>query len=83
MAGCTSGQAVKAKTAPLIDMQFFFKNGEKDNFKISPDGNYYSFLAGYKDMLNVFVQKVGDTGLSVSQMIPFGALYGITGRDRG
>lgn len=60
MAGCSSGQTVKEKPAPLIDMQLFFKNGDKTNFKISPDGNYYSYLANYKDMLNVFVRKVGD-----------------------
>ena len=60
IAGCSSGSKEKEKPAPLIDMQLFFKNGEKTNFQISPDGSYYSYLANYKDMMNVFVQKVGD-----------------------
>lgn len=57
-AGCTS--SLKEKPAPLIDMKLFFKNGEKVGFQISPDGNYYSYLANYKDMLNIFVQKAGE-----------------------
>jgi dipeptidyl aminopeptidase/acylaminoacyl peptidase len=60
IAGCSSSSKEKETIAPLIDMKMFFKNGEKINFQISPDGNYYSYLANYKDMLNVFVQKVGD-----------------------
>jgi dipeptidyl aminopeptidase/acylaminoacyl peptidase len=60
IAGCSSSSRDKETKAPLIDMKLFFKNGEKTNFQISPDGNYYSYLSNYKDMLNVFVQKVGD-----------------------
>lgn len=60
LAGCSSRQTIKEKPAPLIEMQLFFKNGDKTNFKISPDGNYYSYLASYKDMLNVFVRKEGE-----------------------
>ena len=58
---CTSSCKKKDTPAPLIDMKLFFKNGDKDNFQISSDGNYYSFFASYKDIRNVFVQKVGDT----------------------
>ena len=61
IAGCSSSSKENETKAPLIDMKLFFKNGEKTNFQISPDGNYYSFLSNYKDMLNVFVQKVGDS----------------------
>jgi hypothetical protein len=60
IAACTSSKKEKEEPAPLIDMQLFFKNGEKTGFQISPDGNYYSYLSGYRDMMNVFVQKVGD-----------------------
>ena len=59
-AGCASSTKEKEEPAPLIDMQLFFKNGEKAGFQISQDGNYYSYLSGYKNMMNVFVQKVGD-----------------------
>jgi dipeptidyl aminopeptidase/acylaminoacyl peptidase len=58
--GCTSSFKEKETPAPLIDMKLFFKNGEKTNFNISPDGNYYSYIANYKNMFNVYVQKVGD-----------------------
>lgn len=60
IAGCTSSSKEKETPAPLIDMKLFFKNGDKTNFKISPDGNYYSYIANYKNMFNVYVQKVGD-----------------------
>ena len=60
IAGCTSSSKEKETPAPLIDMQLFFKNGEKTNFQISPDGNYYSYLANYKDIANIHVRKVGD-----------------------
>jgi dipeptidyl aminopeptidase/acylaminoacyl peptidase len=58
IAGCTTRE--KEGKAPLIDMKLFFKNGEQSNFQISPDGNYYSYLANYKNMMNVFVKKIGD-----------------------
>jgi dipeptidyl aminopeptidase/acylaminoacyl peptidase len=59
-AACTTSPKEKETQAPFVDMKLFFKNGEKTNFQISPDGNYYSYIANYKDMLNVFVQKVGN-----------------------
>jgi len=61
IAVCTSSFKEKEVPAPLIDMKLFFKNGDKDNFQISSDGNYYSFFASYKDIRNVFVQKVGES----------------------
>ncbi len=60
IAGCTSSSKQKETRAPLIDMKLFFKNGDKTGFQISNDGTYYSYLANYKDMLNIFVQKVGE-----------------------
>lgn len=43
------------KQIPLKD---FFKNPEKTGYQISPDGKYLSFLAPYKNRLNIFVQEV-------------------------
>jgi dipeptidyl aminopeptidase/acylaminoacyl peptidase len=43
----------------LIPMRDFFKNPEKTAFKISPDGEYLSFLAPHKKRLNVFIRKTG------------------------
>ncbi|HBA59222.1 MAG TPA: S9 family peptidase [Elusimicrobia bacterium] len=45
--------------AKEIPMRDFFRNPEKAVFAISPDGAYVSFLAPYKDRLNIFVQKRG------------------------
>ena len=60
IAGCTSSTKEKETRAPLVDLKTFFKNGDKTNFQISPDGSYYSYFANYKDMYNIFVQKVGE-----------------------
>jgi dipeptidyl aminopeptidase/acylaminoacyl peptidase len=49
---------LKAKQIPLEN---FFKNPEKSGYKISPNGDYYSFMAPYKNRMNIFVQKRGDT----------------------
>jgi len=51
----------KELPAPLLDMKSFFKNGNKTSVLISPDGNYFSYRADYKGMMNIFVQKINDT----------------------
>lgn len=38
----------------------FFKNPEKTSFKISPNGEYISYMGPYENRMNIFVQKVGD-----------------------
>jgi dipeptidyl aminopeptidase/acylaminoacyl peptidase len=54
-------QTEKEMPAPLLDMKSFFKNGNKTSVLISPDGNYFSYRADYKGMMNIFVQKYSDT----------------------
>ena len=49
-----------SEKAPKIPLEDFFRNPEKTNFKISPNGEYISFFAPYKDRLNVFVKKIDD-----------------------
>lgn len=44
---------------PLIPLRDFFRNPEKTGYKLSPDGTYLSFLASFKNRLNIFVQKIG------------------------
>ena len=44
------------KQYPLED---FFRNSDRSGYQISPDGNYFSFLAPYEDRMNIFVQKMG------------------------
>lgn len=47
--------------APLLDLKSFFKNGNKTSVLISPNGNYFSYRADYKGVMNIFVQKVNGT----------------------
>ena len=49
----------KPEKAPKIAMEDFFRNPEKTAFRLSPNGEYFSYLAPYEKRLNVFVQKVG------------------------
>ena len=42
---------------PIVD---FFKASEKSVFRISPDGNYVSYLKPYKDKKNLFIQSLKD-----------------------
>lgn len=45
--------------APQIPMEDFFRNPEKTAFRLSPNGEYFSYLAPWESRLNIFVQKVG------------------------
>jgi len=42
-----------------IPVREFFKNPEKSGFDLSPNGQYISFLAPYKDRMNIHVQQIG------------------------
>ena len=53
-----TNEIVIAKQIPLED---FFKNPEKSSYQISPDGNFYSFMAPYKNRMNIFIQRIGDS----------------------
>jgi dipeptidyl aminopeptidase/acylaminoacyl peptidase len=46
---------------PRIDMRDLFKNPEKASFQISPDGQYISYRAPWKNRMNIFVRKMGDS----------------------
>src|SRR5512138_35171 len=54
--GCKSKKPAQARQIPLED---FFKNPEKARYQISPDGKYVSYMAPYKDRMNIFVQEIG------------------------
>ncbi|MEP7238121.1 MAG: S9 family peptidase [Ferruginibacter sp.] len=47
--------------APKIAVEEFFKNPEKFSWRISPDGEYASYLSPHKGHTNVFVQKISDS----------------------
>tara|TARA_X000000950_G_scaffold164300_1_gene200863 strand:+ start:19 stop:1944 length:1926 start_codon:yes stop_codon:yes gene_type:complete len=51
----------KIVIAKQIPLENFFKNPEKSSYQISPDGSFYSFMAPYKNRMNIFIQKIGDS----------------------
>ncbi|MBM4157316.1 MAG: S9 family peptidase [Ignavibacteria bacterium] len=53
-----SGLYSQVREIPVRD---FFKNPEKTGFRISPDGNYLSYLTSYETRLNIFIQDI-ETG---------------------
>ena len=59
MAGCGEKTPPPQKEAPLIPRRDFFRNPEKTGFKISPNGEYLSFLMPWQHRLNIYVQKIG------------------------
>jgi len=48
-----------SEKAPKIALENFFKNPEKTAFRLSPNGEYFSYLAPWEKRLNVFIQKIG------------------------
>ncbi len=56
--GFCSSCVKKVEKPPEIPLEDFFKNPEKSQFQISPDGNHLAYMAPYKDMKNVFVSDV-------------------------
>jgi dipeptidyl aminopeptidase/acylaminoacyl peptidase len=42
------------------DLKDFFKNPEKSRYQISPNGEYFSYMAPYEGRMNVFIQKAGE-----------------------
>ena len=41
-----------------IPLEDFFRNSERTNYKISPDGKFVSYLAPWESRLNIFVQEL-------------------------
>ncbi|MGB4076900.1 MAG: hypothetical protein WBK43_00115, partial [Prolixibacteraceae bacterium] len=41
---------------PLLPLEDFFRNPEKTAFQLSPNGEYFSYLAPWETRLNIFVQ---------------------------
>lgn len=59
-------EAVQAP--PRIPVAEFFRNPEKASFRISPDGNYFSYRAPWNGRMNIFVQPAaGGEPVQVTQ----------------
>lgn len=52
--------ACSNKEVEQIPISEFFKTPEKSFFRISPDGQYVSYLKHYKDKQNIFIQSLVD-----------------------
>jgi dipeptidyl aminopeptidase/acylaminoacyl peptidase len=49
---------INTEASPLIPLEDFFKNPIKSQYKISPEGNYYSWLAPIDSRMNIFIQNI-------------------------
>jgi dipeptidyl aminopeptidase/acylaminoacyl peptidase len=56
----SSGLIAGDLPAPLIPVKDFFKNSDKSNYKLSPNGEYLAFLQPWNNRMNVHVQKIGE-----------------------
>ena len=62
-----AGICFTAGAQTQIPLENFFKNPEKIDYQVSPDGTYFSFMAPYENRLNLFVQKIGsDTTIRIT-----------------
>lgn len=59
VAACGEPAPPSKEKVKLIPMEDFFRNPEKTDFKISPDGQYLAYLAPWERRLNVYVRKIG------------------------
>lgn len=55
-------------TLRTIPVEDFFKNPDKTTYKISPSGTYVSYMAPYKDRMNIYVQKAEDLSAQPIQL---------------
>jgi len=53
---CGHCQAVPARQVPVED---FFKNPEETDYKLSPDGNHYTYVGPNEGINNIFVRRIG------------------------
>ncbi|MBQ7634652.1 MAG: S9 family peptidase [Bacteroidaceae bacterium] len=49
----------------MIPLEDFFRNSPQTGFQISPDGRHISYLAPYRDRMNIFVQPAEGGGQPV------------------
>lgn len=62
-----AGICFTAGAQTQIPLENFFKNPEKIDYQVSPDGTYFSFMAPYENRMNLFVQKIGsDTTIRIT-----------------
>lgn len=50
------------------DLKDFFKNPVKSQYQISPNGEYFSYMAPYEGRMNIFIQKAGEEGQRITDV---------------
>lgn len=60
MVGACQPQKETTESIPReIPLEDFFKNPETYQYRISPDGKYYSYMKPYKDRRNIHISEIG------------------------
>jgi dipeptidyl aminopeptidase/acylaminoacyl peptidase len=54
--GC-SPQLQPTREIPIED---FFRNPQRTDYKLSPDGAYYAYVGPYRGINNIFIRKIGE-----------------------
>jgi hypothetical protein len=54
--GNPAATAAPAARPPVIPLRDFFRNPEKAGFALSDDGKWVSYMAPFKNRLNIFVR---------------------------
>lgn len=70
---CKPGVVPPAKQYAVED---FFRNPDKAGFSLSPDGNYYAYMAPYRGMMNIFVQEIGKETVTQLTYDTLRSIYG-------
>lgn len=64
----------------MLKLEDFFRNPERTAYQISPDGRHISFMAPYKDRMNVFVQSINEKSqLGTPQQLTYESERSISG----
>ena len=66
----------KVEPARQYAVEDFFRNPEKANFSLSPDGSFYAWMAPYRDMMNVFVREIGTENVTQLTFDTLRSVYG-------
>ncbi|MCB0484205.1 MAG: S9 family peptidase, partial [Flavobacteriales bacterium] len=63
MAACSDEPSMEQTTEipREYDLRDFFRNPQKSQYNISPNGEYFSYMAPWEGRMNIFIQKPGDT----------------------
>ncbi|QNM96079.1 S9 family peptidase [Chitinimonas koreensis] len=68
LAAAPAAAFAEAVAVPKIPVRDFFKNPDKTNFQLSPNGKYISFTQGYQNRLNIHVMPRGGEARRVTEV---------------